>query len=128
MLIYVGERTAVGSELAKLRHKHGEISQRDLSLAARYDIAYVGKIENGTVQQPSRQRIERLAAAMGASRDELERLLRLSGHLRAGERLVEPGRPSMEVYLRGDPDLTNAQREVLLSTYQLFVQRNRGGG
>lgn len=118
--------TDIGDALAALRRVHGRISQRDLSIKAGFDRAYVGKVESGVIVEPSRDALEKVASALGATSAELEQLLRVAGHLRRGERLVPEGRVPMDVYLRGDPDLTSDQRAILLSTYQTFVRLNRG--
>lgn len=120
------KKTPVGEYLAELRRIHGRISQRRLTARAGIDTSYVGKVEAGVIKVPSREMLELLAGSLGATQPELQRLLRLAGHLGPNEPLVPLERASMEVYLRGDPDLTRDQRESLLRVYQELVRGNRG--
>lgn len=119
------DKTDFGVALAEMRQKRG-LAQRDLSALAGMPDSAIGQYESGHRPNPGRRTVERIAAGLQASRAELEDLLRAAGRLKAGELLGNPDRPSMEVFLRGDPDLTEEQREVLLGTYRMFVRSNRG--
>jgi hypothetical protein len=123
--------TPFGRYLKSLREQRmGEngrkLAQRGLDARLGAAVGYIGQLESGAKPPPSRSRIEEIGSALGANRDELEQLLRLAGHLRPGEKIDGKPRATMEVYLRGDPDLTDAQRAVLLSTYNELVKANRG--
>jgi transcriptional regulator with XRE-family HTH domain len=121
------DRPAFGGVLKRIRESRDpKPSQRALSAAIGKDAMYVSKLEMGAIKQPGKDAVELLAQALKASVDELDEMMWAAGHAAAPQRKAVPGRPSFDVYLRGDPDLTKEQRDVLTILHSQMVNGNRG--
>lgn len=110
-----------GPQLAEVR-SHAGLSQRQLGLRAGIGASAIGQYESGHRGCPRRETVEKIGAALMASREEFRVLMTSAGH---GDP-YHPRRPTLEVFLRGDPALTAAQRGLLVALHGMLVKANRG--
>lgn len=69
-----------GNRLRILREYYGQ-TQLDVELEARLGIGYLQRVEAGKVQQPERETLERILAALGARYTERRDILELFGYV-----------------------------------------------
>ncbi len=103
-----------------------DLSLREMAALTRISNAYLSQVERG-LHQPSLTVLRAIADALGLT---TEQLLAKAGWTQAGS--VEapgdvPTEPpvSTEDSIRGDPRLTESQREALLGVYRSFVESKR---
>jgi transcriptional regulator with XRE-family HTH domain len=100
-----------------------QLSLRQLSALASVSNPYLSQIERG-LHEPSVRVVRSIARALGISAEEL---LERAGLLDdAGTTPAESTArlPDTETAIRNDPNLTNEQREALLSVYRSYRSAN----
>jgi transcriptional regulator with XRE-family HTH domain len=108
--------------LRELRVKRA-LSQVEVANAAGVSPGYIGLIETGQRgMKPSQEVVTRIGRALGASVEELERLLRCAGWLGPNEPLIPPDRPSTVQIIEADPLLEAGDKMILVSLYQRMVR------
>lgn len=104
-----------------------DLSLREMAALSRISNAYLSQVERG-LHQPSLTVLRAIADALGLT---TEQLLAKAGWTRAGSDDGSAGAPpngpvappvSTEDSIRGDPRLTEAQREALLGVYRSFIE------
>ncbi len=108
-----------------IRHQRelAQLSLRQLSALASVSNPYLSQIERG-LHEPSVRVVRSIARALGISAEEL---LERAGLLDdAGTAPAESTArlPDTETAIRNDPNLTNEQREALLSVYRSYRSAN----
>jgi transcriptional regulator with XRE-family HTH domain len=118
-----------------------DLSLREMAALTRISNAYLSQVERG-LHQPSLSVLRAIAEGLGLT---TEQLLAKAGWTQAespdgpahappagapagvpADSATSPGETSTEDSIRGDPRLTEAQREALLGVYRSFVE-GRGG-
>ena len=101
-----------------------ELSQRELARLTELSDPYVSQLERG-LHQPSVRVMKSLANALNI---QVETLLAAAGVLeqRLGQAAV--GRAETEAAIRTDPDLTDTQKEALLTVYRSYRSTSRAAG
>lgn len=96
-----------------------DLSLREMAAVTRISNAYLSQVERG-MHQPSLTVLRAIADALGLT---TEQLLAKAGWATAVADDVPADQPaSTEDSIRGDPRLTEAQREALLGVYRSFVE------
>jgi transcriptional regulator with XRE-family HTH domain len=104
-----------------------DLSLREMAALTRISNAYLSQVERG-LHQPSLTVLRAIADALGLTTEEL---LAKAGWIQpdaadapvaapTGSAASTP--PSTEDIIRGDPRLTEAQREALLGVYRSFIE------
>ena len=100
-----------------------DLSLREMAALTRISNAYLSQVERG-LHQPSLTVLRAIADALGLT---TEQLLAKVGWTQAASPDAPAGSPaSTEDCIRGDPRLTDAQREALLGVYRNFVEGKSG--
>ena len=106
------ERIALGEFIAAQR-RAAEMSLRQLAERAGISNPYVSQIERG-LRKPSAEVLQQLAHALSVSAETL--------YERAGFIDPDESRPtSVERAVRGDPQLSDTQKQALIDVYQAFT-------
>ena len=104
-----------------------DLSLREMAALTRISNAYLSQVERG-LHQPSLTVLRAIADALGLTTDQL---LAKAGWTKAVADDIPAGQQtSTEASIRGDPRLTEAQREALLGVYRSFIEgsSSRSGG
>jgi transcriptional regulator with XRE-family HTH domain len=105
-----------------------DLSLREMAAVTRISNAYLSQVERG-LHQPSLTVLRAIADALGLTTDQL---LAKAGWTKAAAADDVPAgqQTSTESSIRGDPRLTEAQREALLGVYRSFIEGrgSRSGG
>lgn len=110
-----------GQTLKQLRLDR-QMSQKTLATRAKVSPGYVGLIEIGERGgRPSLDIVKRFGQAVEASVEEMEALLRTSGHLAEGESLIPDGRLTFAEFVATEPLLSKTQKDVLVRIYESWV-------
>ena len=109
---------ALGSfgEFVRAQRRLAALSQRELAKLTNLSDPYVSQLERG-LHEPSLRVIKALAGAFNLRIDELLRCTGLIDDDREG------GVPSTTEAIRTDPQLSETQRNAMLSVYDSFVSR-----
>jgi transcriptional regulator with XRE-family HTH domain len=108
-----------------------DLSLREMAALTRISNAYLSQVERG-LHQPSLTVLRAIADALGLT---TEQLLAKAGWIQAEPAQAPPHTPthapteplaSTEDSIRGDPRLTESQREALLGVYRSFVEGKTG--
>lgn len=104
---------------AVIRHQRelAQLSLRQLSSLAQVSNPYLSQIERG-LHEPSVRVVRSIARALGISAEEL---LERAGLLDDGP----PAAPDTEAAITADPQLTDDQREALLTLYRTYRSQNQ---
>ncbi len=110
---------ALGSfgEFVRAQRRLAALSQRELAKLTNLSDPYVSQLERG-LHEPSLRVIKALAGAFNLRIDELLRCTGLIDEDREG------GVPSTTEAIRADPQLSETQRNAMLSVYDSFVSRS----
>ncbi len=96
-----------------------DLSLREMAALTRISNAYLSQVERG-LHQPSLTVLRAIADALGLT---TEQLLAKAGWTQAAAPSATADAPvSTEDSIRGDPRLTEAQREALLGVYRSFIE------
>lgn len=96
-----------------------DLSLREMAALTRISNAYLSQVERG-LHQPSLTVLRAIADALGLT---TEQLLAKAGWAKTVADDVPADQPaSTEDSIRGDPRLTEAQREALLGVYRSFIE------
>lgn len=99
-----------------------DLSLREMAALTRISNAYLSQVERG-LHQPSLTVLRAIADALGLT---TEQLLAKAGWTQAEPVETPTESPvSTEDSIRGDPRLTESQREALLGVYRSFVESKR---
>lgn len=118
-------RTEFGQLLKEMRHAKG-LSQLALTRAAGMGRGYVAMVESGERgKRPVRESVLALAEGLGASIEERNALLKASGH---GIAALPPALADItfDDFVGTLPDLTAAQRQLLVTMYDQLRSQNAG--
>ena len=110
-------------EFIRSQRRLANLSVRELARLARVSNPYLSQIERG-IYEPSARVLKSIADALHIS---AEALFTQAGFLGQDED-VRAGAPSVEVAVRLDPRLSDAQKEALLDVYRNFVTEPDEGG
>ncbi|MGH3721477.1 MAG: helix-turn-helix domain-containing protein [Pseudonocardiaceae bacterium] len=108
-----------------------DLSLREMAALTRISNAYLSQVERG-LHQPSLTVLRAIADGLGLT---TEQLLAKAGWTQSGSDDGPTGAPAhapadpaagTEESIRGDPRLTEAQREALLGVYRSFIAGNSG--
>lgn len=115
---------AAFGEFLRTQRRLANMSLRDMAERTKVSNAYLSQIERG-MHAPSMRVLRSIARALDLS---AEAMLAQAGLL--DDSLDTDGGarqpPSTEAAIRGDPRLTEDQKEALLSVYRSYVAVNRG--
>jgi transcriptional regulator with XRE-family HTH domain len=107
----------LGDVVRQLREDAG-LSMSRLARASGVDLASISRLENHKQHLLTRENLARVAQALGSTATELERLAG-GNHLEAA-----PSRwPTVEEVLARDRNLTDAQRDAIMTVYRSYVRR-----
>jgi len=98
------------------QRKLRELSQRELARLTDLSDPYVSQLERG-LHQPSVRVLKSLANALNI---QVETMLAAAGVLEQRMGKTKSGRTETEAAIRTDTDLTDSQKEALLSVYRSF--------
>ena len=101
-----------------------ELSQRELARLTELSDPYVSQLERG-LHQPSVRVMKSLANALNI---QVETLLAAAGVLEQRLGQAPVGRAETEAAIRTDPDLTDTQKEALLTVYRSYRSTSRSAG
>ena len=101
-----------------------ELSQRELARLTELSDPYVSQLERG-LHQPSVRVMKSLANALNI---QVETLLAAAGVLEQRLGQAPVGRAETEAVIRTDPDLTDTQKEALLTVYRSYRSASRSAG
>jgi transcriptional regulator with XRE-family HTH domain len=104
---------ALGSVI-RTQRQLAKLSLRDLAALTDVSNAYLSQIERG-MHEPSVRVLRAIAEALGLPPDQL---LRQAGLLDSDPSADDT--PSTEAAIRADPNLSDAQKEALLSVYRSY--------
>lgn len=118
-----GHLDSLGSFI-RAQRRLADLSLRELAAKANVSNPYLSQIERG-LHEPSVRVIKAIAQALNLS---AETLLSQAGLLEddrepSAASKAQPG--TTEMALRSDPDLTEAQKQALLTVYRSYVAENR---
>ncbi|MGH9179328.1 MAG: helix-turn-helix domain-containing protein [Acidimicrobiales bacterium] len=116
-------RTALGSFL-RAQRRLANLSLREMADRTKVSNAYLSQIERG-LHAPSVRVLRSIAQALDLS---AEAMLAQAGLVDAAASAAAEGKPATtatEVAIRTDPDLTDDQKEALLSVYRSYRGQNR---
>ena len=105
-------------QVIRTQRQLSKLSLRDLAALTDVSNAYLSQIERG-MHEPSVRVLRSIAEALEIPADSL---LRDAGLLAEDEEPSEPA--SAEAAIRGDRDLTDAQKEALLAVYRTYRREN----
>lgn len=114
--------TAVTGELARVvrerREELGYASLRAFSRATGVNVATLSRLESGAQDNVADETLARIAQKLNMSSLELRQA---AGLLTQDELSKLERRPSVEDAVRVDPDLTEVQKEAVLTVYYAFI-------
>jgi transcriptional regulator with XRE-family HTH domain len=116
-------RAALGSFL-RAQRRLANLSLREMAERTKVSNAYLSQIERG-LHAPSVRVLRSIAQALDLS---AEAMLAQAGLVDAAAEASAEGRPvttATELAIRTDPDLTDDQKEALLSVYRSYRGQNR---
>ena len=106
-------------EFIRAQRQLANLSLREMASMTSVSNAYLSQVERG-LHQPSLTVLRAIADALGLT---TEQLLAKAGWAKAVPDDVPADQPtSTEDTIRGDPRLTEAQREALLGVYRSFIE------
>ena len=106
-------------ELIRMQRKSAGHSLRDLASLADLSSAYLSQVERG-LHEPSARVLRSIAQALDMS---TATLLAQAGFVDPEEDSPGADAPGIERAIRGDPSLTDEQKEALLQVYRSFLGR-----
>jgi transcriptional regulator with XRE-family HTH domain len=110
-------------ELIRSQRRLANLSLRELAERTNVSNPYLSQIERG-MHEPSVRVLRSIARALNVS---AETLLAQAGLLERDEGATGNGEHTLdtESSIRGDPALSNSQKEALLAVYRSYVAANR---
>ncbi len=113
-------------QFIRAQRRMAELSQRELARIAHVSDAYVSQLERG-MHEPTVKVLRSIAAALDIRANTM---LRYAGWLEdsAGEQDDDADEPDVEAAIRGSRELTEQQKQALLSVYRGFVESGDASG
>ena len=99
-----------GHALKTLRRSK-EVSQRELAARVNIDFSYISKIENDRMQPPAADTIEKLCEALGATANERDQLLAMTGKVPSSMKETLGTSPAALQFMREAVNLDLSEQE-----------------